>query len=310
MSMTLMVEAMKAKVGNPGRKLVLVKLADNANDKGECWPSYQHVADQCEMGRSTVKAHIKALEESGFLTVVERNGGVSSNKYRLHINKGKAEEKPKQTRSKSDPVKNKPGQDSATPRSKSDPLTRSKSDPRTSHSSEPVIEPVDDAGASSSAPVSDQQPAPEHDQPEQAPAAAVEQTASTEAEDPFLSNLFSSDAEPVPPANTPAGSRERFPMHWEWVPSEWFAERCRTAGVTLASLEPAQQESILGEFRSYWEARGDMATQAQWEHKLLRQLQRHTAAGSHAGATSGAATKGEKRAALSAAVMDINDTDW
>lgn len=301
MSMQLMVDALNAKVGNPGRKLVLIKLADNANDKGECWPSYQHVADQCEMGRSTVKAHIKALAKAGFIRIQERNDGKSSNRYLLTIDRGNSN----LTRSESDPVKSKPGQKNTTTRSKSDPLTRSESDPRTSHSSEPVIEP-DDAGASSSAQVSDQ-PAP--DQPEQTPA-SPEQTGSTEAEDPFLSNLFNSDAEPVPPASSPAGSREKFSMHWEWVPSEWFAERCRTAGVSLATLEPAQQEQILGEFRSYWEARGDTATQAQWEHKLLLQLQRHTAAGSHAGATSGAATKGEKRAALSAAVMDINDTDW
>ncbi|HFV2381373.1 TPA: helix-turn-helix domain-containing protein, partial [Escherichia coli] len=43
------------------------KLADNANDNGECWPSYQHVADQCEVSRSTVKSHIRALEEMGLL---------------------------------------------------------------------------------------------------------------------------------------------------------------------------------------------------------------------------------------------------
>ncbi|ECX9297783.1 helix-turn-helix domain-containing protein, partial [Salmonella enterica subsp. enterica serovar Schwarzengrund] len=42
-------------------------LADNANDNGECWPSYQHVADQCEVSRSTVKSHIRALEEMGLL---------------------------------------------------------------------------------------------------------------------------------------------------------------------------------------------------------------------------------------------------
>jgi len=65
MSMELMVKAMKLKVGNPLRKLVLLKLADNANDQGECWPSYQHIADQCEIGRSTVKGHVRALEEMG-----------------------------------------------------------------------------------------------------------------------------------------------------------------------------------------------------------------------------------------------------
>ena len=52
MSMELMVKAMKVKVGNPLRKLVLLKLADNASDHGECWPSYQHIADQCEISES------------------------------------------------------------------------------------------------------------------------------------------------------------------------------------------------------------------------------------------------------------------
>lgn len=37
MSMLLMVQAMRARVGNPLRKLVLIKLADNANDEGESW---------------------------------------------------------------------------------------------------------------------------------------------------------------------------------------------------------------------------------------------------------------------------------
>lgn len=67
MSMNLMAKAMNIKVGNPLRKLVLIKLADNANDEGECWPSYQHIADQCEVSRSTVKSHIRALEDMGLL---------------------------------------------------------------------------------------------------------------------------------------------------------------------------------------------------------------------------------------------------
>ncbi|CAK8739300.1 hypothetical protein SODG_002906 [Sodalis praecaptivus] len=75
MSMSLMAKAMSIKVGNPLRKLVLLKLADNANDKGECWPSYQHIADQCEIGRSTVKSHIRALEQMGMLRRAFRKSG-------------------------------------------------------------------------------------------------------------------------------------------------------------------------------------------------------------------------------------------
>lgn len=85
MSMKLMVEVMSLKLGSPLKKLVLLKLADNANDKGECWPSHGHIADQCEIGKSTVRKHIKELEEMGFLKIENRKGpkGNSSNLYHI-----------------------------------------------------------------------------------------------------------------------------------------------------------------------------------------------------------------------------------
>lgn len=86
MSMTLMAQAMSIKVGNPIRKLVLIKLADNANDKGECWPSYQHIADQCEIGRSTVKSHIKALEDMGLVRREYRKNGTQNQSNLFHLN--------------------------------------------------------------------------------------------------------------------------------------------------------------------------------------------------------------------------------
>jgi hypothetical protein len=91
MSMNLMVLAMKAKVGNPLRKLVLIKLADNASDTGECWPSYQHIADQCEISKRSAMAHIKQLAAFGFLKIEHREGKHhknSSNLYHLTISAG------------------------------------------------------------------------------------------------------------------------------------------------------------------------------------------------------------------------------
>lgn len=87
MSMELMVQAMKVKVGNPLRKLVLLKLADNASDQGECWPSYQHIADQCEISRRSVMNHVAALCESGLMRKETRSGpkGNGSNFYRLTL---------------------------------------------------------------------------------------------------------------------------------------------------------------------------------------------------------------------------------
>lgn len=90
MSMNLMAQAMSIKVGNPLRKLVLIKMADNANDKGECWPSYQHIADHCECSKSAVKAHITALIKMGLLSKENRLGvnngkGNTSNIYMLTL---------------------------------------------------------------------------------------------------------------------------------------------------------------------------------------------------------------------------------
>jgi len=131
MSMELMVKAMKTKVGNPLRKLVLIKLADNANDMGECWPSYQHIADQCEIGRSTVKVHIRELEKSGLLRREFRRKGElnQSNVFHLALEGGAA---PALGGGAGD---NPPG-------AGDNPGGGAGAAPRTSHSSEPVKEPV------------------------------------------------------------------------------------------------------------------------------------------------------------------------
>ena len=90
MSMRLMAQAMSIKVGNPLRKLVLIKLADNANDDGICFPSYQYIADVCEISKASARTHIDALIKMGFGSKKARKNkdGSSSNLYLLHLEKG------------------------------------------------------------------------------------------------------------------------------------------------------------------------------------------------------------------------------
>ena len=87
MSMELMVNAMRTKIGNPLRKLVLIKLADNANDNGECWPSYGHIADQCEISRRSVIRHVAELEKAGIVRLICREGpkGYTSSLYQIRL---------------------------------------------------------------------------------------------------------------------------------------------------------------------------------------------------------------------------------
>ncbi|WP_289139508.1 helix-turn-helix domain-containing protein [uncultured Pseudomonas sp.] len=140
MSMTLMVAAMKLRVGNPLRKLVLIKLADNASDVGECWPSYQHIADQCEISKRSVMNHITALCEAGLLRKEIRKGGPkgnSSNVYFLTLEGGGAPPAPGVVQQIHQ------GSAAGSPPSESPALGGSAAAaPRISNSLEPVMEPV------------------------------------------------------------------------------------------------------------------------------------------------------------------------
>ncbi|EDD3645522.1 helix-turn-helix domain-containing protein [Salmonella enterica] len=161
MSMNLMAKAMSIKVGNPLRKLVLIKLADNANDNGECWPSYQHIADHCECSKSAVKEHISALIKLGLMTKENRVGvnngkGNTSNVYRLHLTSTPVPPEstppvpPKSTGGSPEstppvPPKSTGGSPESTP-----PVPPAGT--RTSHSFEPVKEPLDNKKKLSSMP--------------------------------------------------------------------------------------------------------------------------------------------------------------
>lgn len=81
---------MNCEVGNPARKLVLLKLADNANDDGVCFPSYQYIADKCEMSKRSAISHIDDLIKMGFVTKKARKNkdNSSTNLYLLHLTKG------------------------------------------------------------------------------------------------------------------------------------------------------------------------------------------------------------------------------
>ncbi|HCS8962694.1 helix-turn-helix domain-containing protein [Klebsiella pneumoniae] len=136
MSMTLMAKAMAIKTGNPIRKLVLIKLADNANDSGECWPSYKHIADHCECSKSAVRDHIDALISMGLLVKENRPGvkngkGNASNLYCMNL------DNPMPPKS----IAPMPPESTGVPPKSIAPMPCGGT--RTSHSFEPVIEPTD-----------------------------------------------------------------------------------------------------------------------------------------------------------------------
>lgn len=63
-------------------KLVLLALADNANDEGHCFPSVPTLMSKCGMGERTVQGVISRLKSAGHLTCHYRTG--RSTVYTVH----------------------------------------------------------------------------------------------------------------------------------------------------------------------------------------------------------------------------------
>ena len=58
-----------------GSKLVIMLcLADHANDNGECWPSIARLAERARIAPANVTRHIKELEAAGYLIVTRTSG--------------------------------------------------------------------------------------------------------------------------------------------------------------------------------------------------------------------------------------------
>lgn len=58
----------------PTPKAVLISLADNANDHGDCWPSQTKIAERTCLSERSVRNAIKWLEDAGYLVADRSNG--------------------------------------------------------------------------------------------------------------------------------------------------------------------------------------------------------------------------------------------
>jgi hypothetical protein len=64
----------KARIGNNTHKLVLLQMADHADEHGFCWVGANHIADENECDPRHVPRLVKQLEEAGWI-VTETGGG-------------------------------------------------------------------------------------------------------------------------------------------------------------------------------------------------------------------------------------------
>ena len=67
-------------------RLVLLALADFADNAGRCWPSKRKLSEMCRISPRNVKRHLASAESKGLLEVEDRyhtQGGQRSNGYHL-----------------------------------------------------------------------------------------------------------------------------------------------------------------------------------------------------------------------------------
>ncbi|MBE8607857.1 helix-turn-helix domain-containing protein [Vibrio sp. OPT10] len=91
MCVSLILSFIPLKTGSPISKLVLLKLADNADARGVCFPSLNYLAQYCEVSVRTVKRHVNELEKQGFVKRIKRfddSGRQRSNLYQLRLPSG------------------------------------------------------------------------------------------------------------------------------------------------------------------------------------------------------------------------------
>jgi hypothetical protein len=81
MSIRIMNLVWNADFDSHSKKLVLLALADNANDEGHCWPSISTIAKKASVSERWVSTCIMELSKSGWIDIFKRRG--NSNYYRI-----------------------------------------------------------------------------------------------------------------------------------------------------------------------------------------------------------------------------------
>lgn len=81
MSIALMTVAWALEIGSTD-KLVLLALADNANDAGVCWPSMATIARKCGLSERAARVAMRRLEAGGHVSSTDRTG--TSRLYTVH----------------------------------------------------------------------------------------------------------------------------------------------------------------------------------------------------------------------------------
>ncbi|EHD1173998.1 TPA: primosomal protein [Escherichia coli] len=238
--------------GSSSLKLILLSMADRADEYNLCYPSIERLVKDTCLNKKTVQAGLISLMKMGLISDTGERKGATKRVRVFSLNITKKGNIKGNLEGRNEP------ENGNVPENGNIPKNGMLNDPKNGMLNDPKNGMLNDPKNG----IQNQSYNQSFNQERE----SRTKTGDSVPHDPGANNAVMNNF--VPPGGP--GQLGKFVMHEQWQPSDDFLRKSSLQGIYLDSLPTAQE---LAEFRIYWMAEGKAYHQAQWEQKLARRLQ-------------------------------------
>ncbi|HCU1592345.1 TPA: helix-turn-helix domain-containing protein [Escherichia coli] len=230
--------------GSSSLKLILLSMADRADEYNLCYPSIERLVKDTCLNKKTVQAGLISLMKMGLISDTGERKGATKRVRVFSLNITKNGNIKGNLEGCNEPENGNVPENGNIPKNGmlNDPKNGMLNDPKNGIQNQSYNQSFNQERESRT------------------------KTGDSVPHDPSANNAVMNNF--VPPGGP--GQLGKFVMHEQWQPSDDFLRKSSLQGIYLDSLPTAQE---LAEFRIYWMAEGKAYHQAQWEQKLARRIQ-------------------------------------
>ncbi len=246
--------------GSSSLKLILLSMADRADEYNLCYPSIERLVKDTCLNKKTVQAGLISLMKMGLISDTGERKGATKRVRVFSLNITKNGNIKGNREGGNEPENGNVTENGNIPKNGmlNDPKNGMLNDPKNGMLNDPKNGMLNDPKNG----IQNQSYNQSFNQERE----SRTKNGNSVPHDPGANNAVMNNF--VPPGGP--GQLGKFVMHEQWQPSDDFLRKSSLQGIYLDSLPTAQE---LAEFRIYWMAEGKAYHQAQWEQKLARRLQ-------------------------------------
>ncbi|EHE8529099.1 TPA: primosomal protein [Escherichia coli] len=246
--------------GSSSLKLILLSMADRADEYNLCYPSIERLVKDTCLNKKTVQAGLISLMKMGLISDTGERKGATKRVRVFSLNITKNGNIKGNREGGNEPENGNVTENGNIPKNGmlNDPKNGMLNDPKNGMLNDPKNGMLNDPKNG----IQNQSYNQSFNQERE----SRTKNGDSVHHDPGANNAVMNNF--VPPGGP--GQLGKFVMHEQWQPSDDFLRKSSLQGIYLDSLPTAQE---LAEFRIYWMAEGKAYHQAQWEQKLARRLQ-------------------------------------